>query len=90
MSKADKQLIKNGMKKEQRFQMLSQTAKEQLASLNKVDFFKTLKYTSDSVYVDAIKINTPLLAQKAVEETKLSKFNKNIKIALGINPKDKK
>ncbi|MEO5643747.1 MAG: KilA-N domain-containing protein [Bacteroidia bacterium] len=82
-------LIKQGMSKEQRFNFLSQTAYEQLTALNKVDFLKSLKYTSESVYVDAIKNTTPIIAISKKSETKLSKFNQNIKKALGYNPKDK-
>jgi hypothetical protein len=81
-------LIKQGMEKQERFNLLKQTAQEQLSALNKIDFFKSLKYTSDSVYVDALNAKPPIKTIEA-PATKLSKFNKNLKTALGFNPKDK-
>ncbi|MFY9310034.1 MAG: KilA-N domain-containing protein [Bacteroidia bacterium] len=80
-------LIKKGVEKKKRFELLQQTAKDQLESLNKIDFFKSLKYTSDNVYVDAMKNN--LLEEPKKEESSLSKFNQTIKKALNFNPKKK-
>lgn len=83
-------LIKQGMSKRDRFVLLKETALEQLTSLNKIDFLKTLKYTSDSVYVDAINSKQEMKTIEENKETTLSKFNKSLKTALGYNPKDKK
>lgn len=54
-------LIKTRMAKQKRFETLKETAKDQLQSLNKIDYLKTLKYTSDSVYLDAVNTdNKPI------------------------------
>lgn len=45
-------LIKGGMNKQHRFKLLSQTAKDQLESLNKIDYLKSIKKLNPSVYVD--------------------------------------
>lgn len=45
-------LIKGGMNKEQRFRILSQTAQDQLESLDKIDYLKSIKKLNPSVYVD--------------------------------------
>jgi hypothetical protein len=82
-------LIKQGMDKQSRFGLLRQTAQEQLSALDKIDFLKTLKYTSDGVYVDAVKGKITPKAIDNVDKTKLSKFNNSLKTALGFNPKDK-
>ena len=81
-------LIKRGLSKQQRFDLLYQTSQEQLIALNKVDFLKTLKFTSESVYVDALKYTAPAIAKTG--ESKLSKFNKYLKTALNHNPKEEK
>lgn len=45
-------LIKGNMSKQQRFKILSQTAKDQLESLDKIDYLKSIKKLNPSVYVD--------------------------------------
>jgi KilA-N domain len=82
-------LLKNKMTKERRFEVLKETALDQLKSLNKVDYLKSLKYTSDDVYVDALK-DDKISTNKVINESKLSPFNKSLKTAIGFNPKENK
>ncbi len=49
------ELIKADISKEARFMKLREMAREQLISLKDVDFIKSLKYTSDSTYPDALE-----------------------------------
>lgn len=46
-------LIKGGMTKQQRFKILSQTAREQRESLDKIDYIKSIKKLSNSTFVEA-------------------------------------
>ena len=46
-------LIKGGMSKQQRFKILSQTAREQRESLDKIDYIKSIKKLSNSTFVEA-------------------------------------
>jgi hypothetical protein len=48
------EMIKADIPKEARFNKLRKMAKEQLISLKDVDFIRSLKYTSDSTYPDAV------------------------------------
>lgn len=45
-------LIKAGMTKPQRFNMLQQTAAEQLESLDKIDYLKSIKKLNSSIYIE--------------------------------------
>lgn len=74
-------LIKKSVDKETRFKYLKDIAKEQLVSLNKVDFLKTLKYTSESVYID--NLNTE-------KKNNLGDFDKVVKKFLNTPPPPKK
>lgn len=51
-------LIKKGLDKASRFHLLVETAKDQIEALHQVDFIKSLKQTSDSVYPTALKNST--------------------------------
>ncbi len=48
-------LIKNGIDKQTRYQMLCNTVKEQRAAFDKVDFMKSIKKESDRTYIDKPK-----------------------------------
>ena len=68
--------IKQGLDKETRFKKLSEIAKDQKKSLDRYDYMKTIKKTSDDVYTT-----------KKINDTQ---FNSSLKIALSYNPhKDK-
>jgi hypothetical protein len=58
-------LIKQGVDKKGRFEILQSTARDQLKALNNLDFLKSLKHTSNDVYVEALqeKKNEPTLDQ---------------------------
>jgi hypothetical protein len=48
-------LIKNGLNKKDRFKILSETAREQIGTLNKMDIIKTIKNEKSTTYIDAKK-----------------------------------
>lgn len=66
-------LIKNKLPKKDRFRILLETAKEQRATLDKIDYLKSIKKISDSTFIDA--------------QNNLSDLDKNPKKDLDSNPK---
>ena len=72
-------MIKQGISKPSRFEMLQKEASEQLKSLNQVDYIKSLKHTSSTTYP---------LALEDMKPEKLSQFNKDLEKGLGWNPKE--
>lgn len=68
-------LIKNGLDKRNRFKILSDTVKEQKETLNKIDYIKSVKKTSSTIFIE--------------EQNKdISNFDKRLKKGLDFNPKD--
>jgi len=75
-------MIKQSISKSARFNMLIKESKEQLVSLDGVDYIKSLKHTSSTTY--------PLAIEDGLDKPKLSKFNKKLKKGLEWNPKENK
>lgn len=68
-------LIKNGLDKRNRFKILSDTVKEQKETLNKIDYIKSVKKTSSTIFIE--------------EQNKdISNFDRSLKKGLDFNPKD--
>lgn len=78
-------MIKQGLDKRARFMFLVDTAKDQLKSLNQLNFIKALKYTSNSTYTIALEEH-----KRGSDGNDLSGFNKKLKQALDHNPREDK
>lgn len=50
-------MIKQGLEKKARLMHLIDSANDQLRSLDKIDFIKSLKRTSQNIYIKALKEN---------------------------------
>lgn len=66
-------LIKNGISKKDRFRILKETVKDQKKVLDSVDFLKTIKKESDTIFVDT-------------QTKKTSNFDQNLKGLLNVQP----
>jgi hypothetical protein len=81
-------LIKRGLSKRDRYKILNETAIEQMKTLNKIDYLKTIKKEKQSSFIDKQK-ELHDKSPNQLESDKLSDFNKKLKKAIEFNPKEK-
>lgn len=89
------ELIKRGATKDQRFQYLKKMADESRGQFDKVDMVKSIKKTSDTIYLDVDKLTPEQIEKESKKDIleankkNLSDFNKKLKKGLDYNPKKK-
>ncbi len=99
------EMIKRGVSKSARFDVLKKTAKEQLEKLKSMDLIKSVRKQNDMTYIDAQKLSGEELVEitsksileknienleKFKEQKKLSNLNKSLKKGLEFKPKKEK